>query len=702
MKLTSYNPQVNLGRQQASISYSPVAAAYGADQSGTRQLVAGLNKAIDTIDKIEEQRMVTKVTEANTEYAKRMAEHFNNLSNTQLEGAVGASKTYEELEKETRAAVLKEKGLRYARAVNAFNSMADKDSVSHISALQRHEYAEAEKYKGVTVDNSIAQLADASQSSYMNPMLVRENLAKAKGLVAANFGDRGSEYVDAYMRKANERIVKPVIDEYFAKGDWNGVSKALTTYQQYLSPEQRSAYDSALNAKRKASMAITAGRDLYSRFGGDIGAAQRYLQSGKSFDGAKAMAYAQLAAGAEYNLGGSDKYNSMDCGFLTQNFCAEGGFTLNSRAADMQMYQMEQEGRFTTNRAEAGDYALVFWKIPNDRWPPTDDPNGPENSSYKGVTHVGVLMPNGNVLQMGGDGLKEIPVDSYEIAGYGRIDGGQYSPEEQKAILAEMKSAANDERWMRSQHKEGVMDEAFAWLQQNGDGMTTAQMKEEALKRVGNDTDAMAGWNSAISLYTSGRGGANGNAQRATADTDAFLEDALRRGEIGDKTEMMGTLKNIGITNAADQRKYLKWVDDRRNLKGLFKYNFNDLMKEAINDDTLKGIDREKASAQAAAAGRAFVSRYMVEHNGDEPERYQVIEAIRSSMEMKPRGSAMKPNDWIFDTAMKWSTAEALAAGFSNIVPSGDGAWWATKSSTGEDIYMTSQEVMQALGKEGW
>lgn len=97
-------------------------------------------------------------------------------------------------------------------------------------------------------------------------------------------------------------------------------------------------------------------------------------------------AAAQKYIGIPYVLGG-DGVSGCDCGLFTQMVFGDVGVTLNSRCADDQAAQMQDEGIFSEDINEAVPGDLIFFKNTYG-----DYPEGT-------ITHVGIFAGDGQLLQ---------------------------------------------------------------------------------------------------------------------------------------------------------------------------------------------------------------------------------------------------------------------------------------------------------------
>lgn len=112
-----------------------------------------------------------------------------------------------------------------------------------------------------------------------------------------------------------------------------------------------------------------------------------------------------------YQMGGND------CSALTQSYAAQNGVTI-PRTADDQWVTLKNQGQTFTDPSLAHPGDLVFFRN-------TYDPaKYGQSPAQDGVTHVGVYVGDGMMVQAGTD--HAIPVSSFsDIAGYGHILTGK-------------------------------------------------------------------------------------------------------------------------------------------------------------------------------------------------------------------------------------------------------------------------------------
>lgn len=197
--------------------------------------------------------------------------------------------------------------------------------------------------------------------------------------------------------------------------------------------------------------------------------------------------------GMPYELG-ADGTNATDCGLFTKSIANAGGYDIGDRSADGQLRHAEENGTFFNGGTpKAG--SLVFIKGTSDRWTPTDDWNtvqaNPSNYAYKGVTHVGFVDENGNILQAGSSGVKAVPMSAFDgqIFGYADPSGmGGYN----YGNIASANTPQNTPATPTNIDRMAALQRMFAELDSHKDKTMTANNATTTSENTGVHTNPLA------------------------------------------------------------------------------------------------------------------------------------------------------------------------------------------------------------------
>lgn len=642
MRIEKIQATPDIAAPAAHISNAKVSA--GAEVAAIKSAGDVGNAAIRGFNLYVQQRQVAEVMEANNYYNRLMSDEMAKLTQKKEGAALNIVDEYDAASKKVREQVDKEYGkYLWGEQGRALVSSINRDDIAKRNRMVGYQQAETEKYQATQYNNMLNDICKDVANSY-DMKSIEYNVNKAGIGAEAYYFNRGEERVKAGKNEAISRVVLTAINAANANGDYDNASVMGAVYERYLTPEQRIALDRTIRERRERNYRYSTAQKLYGETGGSLAEIQRRLQGGKSFGVDSAMAFAQKLkdSGVRYQLGGNGT-DSSDCGKFVQDFAANGGVTLDDRTADGQLYQMEKEGKFTKNRAEAGDYALVFWRVKDSPWEYSDDPNCDENHAYKGVTHVGVMMPDGKVLQMGNSGLTEIPEDTYEVYGYGRLEGNAYSPEEQRQIMSQAMALDNQNKAIKRQQISFMIDDYGKQIAQMIAGGERPTSALNQLLNSTNDPDAHRAITNAYKL--GGYGGSGSSKARMTFDMENYIRTELLSGNVENESQVLDFLQQQGIDNKSDLEKGRKLFKDWMEGKGEFAFNISDLVKDSI-PDSVKGAARRQLQNGLKEAARLYIMDYRKKNNGENPDDGKVIEAINNAKVARPRGGKENPGSW--------------------------------------------------------
>lgn len=711
MKLTAYNPQVNLGVQQANVRFSPSAEAFGADTSGTQMLIQGLNKAAGVLDAIAEQNMVTDVTAANTEYNRRMNEIRNGLLKTQLAGARGIGTSYAEQEKQIRQEIRDKYNLHYARAVNAYNTMADRDMSGAMSMLDRHEYAEGEKNKEFVVANAVKNIAEASRGYYKDAAWRDNDIAKIKALAAANFGGRGTDFLDVYTQGKIGEYVMSKIEEANRANDYTAAKQLTMQYGKYLSSSQYNAYMNNAAAKERKTNISQTGHDIFKQFGTDISGAMAYI------DGLNGYTVKGYAAGGNSSLRLSDYVATYTDGIPLDGFSKPFSSGLAGLAAEFEKAFPGEKLTLTSSTGgqhmEGSEhYVGNACDVASDSM--DDDPKQREwvkanaerfglyvydeyenDSKYKSGPHLHIGLENEEVA-MGG-GIEE------------QDQLMQYTPEDRDAIKAEYRQQLAFYNAERKQNINNMFDNDRAIIRQMiKDNRTIQEIQNYGLSVTGNNIDASDAWDSAMKAEFGGQGrGGSGSSNKIDDDTMEYLRQEIASGSVT-KPMLIQYLINKGITAESAQKPALKLLNDYNKCAGEWKINFANIIQRVSKKAGFNKDLEERYEPTIRMLAHDAYKQWMHEEKkkGHEvdldesasiAETFIVDETAKSFKDSYQGKEGYKPkNSWsIFESKVDVGKAALRSAGY--IFPPtylGDDRYMVTRADGSKADYMSGEELM--------
>jgi hypothetical protein len=265
MKLATYTPQVQRNTINAQVE-APAAQALaniGNMQGNTLKNFAGIAA------KFAEERQVTDVTAAQTEYAKRVSDMLyneeNGLMNRQLANADGVSLAYQDGERKIREDIQKQFKLT-GKGLSTFNVMCDKDAAGHWGRLNQYEFNEGQKNKKIVTDNALLQISDEAQTLYNDVSMMNDALGKMRATIDANYYNMGKDYCDAYYRQSAANLVTSSLNVAIRKNDMPGAQVLIDKFGSYVPPSQLRTYAKAVQEYLKQDRMIANAERLYQKY----------------------------------------------------------------------------------------------------------------------------------------------------------------------------------------------------------------------------------------------------------------------------------------------------------------------------------------------------------------------------------------------------------------------------------------------------
>lgn len=683
MKFTSYQSNAQVGAPNTGLTnfhYSNQGAMAAAKESNAiGQTIATGGMAI--VDKVN----TFKAMDANNYYNQRMTEESTDLINNHKEGeALNITGLYDQKQKQVMEETQKKFGnfISFGKGAESFNEFTTRDNFTRRTNIEKYQVMETEKYEETTTANQIKNCMLIPATAGYTAESMNEGFNRIDAIMFQRYGKYGEERVKYESQKQHTAYVKAAIDAMYAKDDYERAEMLEGVYDSDLTPEMRNAYNKINNVKRKEDYSKKETERLIAAFGKNPGQIQNALNGSKAFgvEGFDSFTKDLQNQGVQYILGGNGQ-NGYDCGLYTKQAAAAGGFMLDSRTADGQCIEMEQKGMFTPNKDEAGAYSLVFWHTGN--WEATDNPAEGGDSggkAYKGIDHVGILMPDGKVMQMGNHGLKEIDLDTYQVVGYGRMSSGSYSEDEKDTIMKRVFAKINEDKAIRRANIDNMTDQfrqkVIAMKNQGMGGLAIYDSLTSGVADPDTRDAIMASIRAeALSMAppsaSRSRGGGSGYSNKSLGDDGkAALADYIKSGNFDNKAALINALSENGFGKTAIDQASRMW-DDYVSNKGLFKFDMDDMANQAVDSfSNLKGERRSKMKQGLKLIGTVFVNKYRAEHNGSDPDDSDVLEAMINSNSAPLTYNEYKPKgNWLLSERFQATPAELAGIGVQRLAP---------------------------------
>lgn len=666
MKLNAYTDNVNLntiGNAHYNVQHKE--GVYG---QSAPSLTGVIGNALSTIAQVQEQKFDEQnklaLMNAKSDYQRKMNEFKTNLLLTKEAGAVGSTdalqKFQQELRKETVAQLP-----QYEHVVGAFDVFAnDVDSKDH-EEVYKHQAKEYDAYKKTSLKASNQVIGDSLY--HANTPEDAENLVKE---MYANtvlvYGNQGEGKVATEMTASLTKMMTPVINQAMQDKDYEKAYSMIEIGRKY-GMDEGSALKLLVDTNEHV---VTEDLDkivdaAMARFPNDKERQRAMIDeilaknSSTEVDNTNnVMKVISSQLNLKYKLGGNRADGFSDCGDFTQFTINKSGGNLESREADRQYLQLEQEGKIVPlSQAKNGD--LVFWHVPGSRWETTNDPNAiSPTRAYKGITHVGIFM-NGEVYQMGETGLKPIPADTYEVVGCGRALDGNSSL---------IKERTNKE-YREKAYK--MLDDKYT--KKENDWRTKDTQTERMMKDIVNNTIVNGGSIASIipqlkSMVTPDlMGGKSGSLlarlmkgsdeETATGSKGGALAPQQKRMFIS--TLLKGARDHQGYMKLIDeidketraatgqglsikqQMEMMQLVEDRENGTGVFKVDIDG----AIADSKIEPRILKAFKPQIYDLVVEQVLDYTYEHGGDTPKHGELKAMVKKATEEKDIELTSSPRD---------------------------------------------------------
>ena len=277
MKLVSYTPSVpKTAGGSARVEAPDAQALYNIGNMQAKGLggfVRGVNAALGVMQKQAEEKEMTNVTAAQTEYAKRVSDMLyneeNGLMNRQLANADGVSLAYQDGERKIREDVQKQFNLS-GKGLNAFNVACNRDSAGHWGRLNQYEFNEGQKNKKIVTDNALLQISNEAQTLYNDVSMMNDALGKMRATIDANYFNMGKDYCDAYFRQSASNLVTSSLNVAVRKNDMAGADVIMNKFGYLVPPSQLSTYAKAVREYVKENQEIANTQRLYQKYGNNI------------------------------------------------------------------------------------------------------------------------------------------------------------------------------------------------------------------------------------------------------------------------------------------------------------------------------------------------------------------------------------------------------------------------------------------------
>lgn len=267
-------------------------------------------------------------------------------------------------------------------------------------------------------------------ASWTNPDTINPFLAKNDQLVDLQGKMEGwtPEVIDYEKSRLRTLGVHNAVVNAMKDNNYDAAAKLLETYKQVMDPSVhadlsakvqgqiiKTDTDSIADNAVKGAMRQdgTVDRELAHRLA-DEAIDKAGVGASPSFNGIKSVGEKFL--GQAYVWGGTSPETGFDCSGFTQYVFKQNGVNL-PRLANDQFEHLYQQGRTFTDASQLKPGDLVFSNTHTSQEFDADNP--------RHITHVGIYMGNGKVLQDGSSGVSYVNIEAMgDVVGYGSAESG--------------------------------------------------------------------------------------------------------------------------------------------------------------------------------------------------------------------------------------------------------------------------------------
>ena len=585
MKLATYNPQVapnTIGNARVQ-AFGDGGAAQAAANIGRMQgqslvgLAGAIQGAAENMDAVNVQA-------ASNEYTKRLNELLynqdNGLMNTQMQGAEGITKTFEEKERQIRQEVGSKYTFLSAKGSMTFNRMTDNSATQRYEMVRRHQTQQYNAYRDLTFNNAIELNTQTAADNYTMQDVVADNIREAIATTRMRYAGQGEEVLKAEERKAISAIAQQVIGRAYANGDDNRAGEYIERYGKYMNPRELTQYSKAVHQRVLSNMTRNTADSLVMKYGNNIGALYDAIynrgEGGSGYDGNAAVAWFKEQAKNGTNWGVNTCTKGVNAALM-----AGGGIPGNTWAPT-NWEDAKKAGTAFTDRSQLRSGDIVYW------WKPGSDKNADDTS------HVGIYdAETGMVYQSGTSGFAPIKLDAYSVTGFARPQGQGMSLEQKDALYNSCIRQINQQKALRNAHN----DEIFKSLDKELMGMSDSGNADFSVytsmvdQVAGNDPDmrrkgyqyAQYWWKRAANVDEEGNvlgrgssGSGGGSKGGLAVGAEYGLMQTLMHNNFESQADWAQYIMRFN-PNKGEYNKLINMWEQKKNGQGPFAYDWNGL-----------------------------------------------------------------------------------------------------------------------------
>lgn len=241
MKLTQFEPQVNLNIQQAKTQVSRDLNAYGGDTQGLSAMGKAIGAVGDIYFKEWQKKQNNDVIDALNEYNRRVDVLMNDENNglrvtMQGKNAEGIEAAYKEEEEKIYHDIAEKYKLNTDYAYTAFSQKRETAVTDSLANINKYQREQADVYAGW----QLSELAQNTQNKILaNPGRLSEEMDNWRSLSGAIFAGRGLDEagISAKQREAMSTMATNILTSLALTNEYTAGKSAVEYFRRHGTDE---------------------------------------------------------------------------------------------------------------------------------------------------------------------------------------------------------------------------------------------------------------------------------------------------------------------------------------------------------------------------------------------------------------------------------------------------------------------------------
>lgn len=267
MKLTQFEPQVNLNIQQAKTQVARDLNAYGGDTQGLSTMGKAIGAVGDIYFKEWQKKQNDNVIDALNEYNRRVDVLMNDENNglrvtMQGKNAEGIEAAYKEEEEKIYHDIAEKYKLNTDYAYTAFSQKRETAVTDSLANINKYQREQADVYAGW----QLSELAQNTQNKILaNPGRLSEEMDNWRSLSGAIFAGRGLDEagISAKQREAMSTMATNILTSLALTNEYTAGKSAVEYFRRHGTDEATLKKFSEIFETKKMAKSIKQGISEY-------------------------------------------------------------------------------------------------------------------------------------------------------------------------------------------------------------------------------------------------------------------------------------------------------------------------------------------------------------------------------------------------------------------------------------------------------